>query len=706
MQSQKINEIPRVLARLLSPAFWKDCLLEERPRWILWAPFLMGLGVVTYFSLTVEPSLYAGLSAVLLSGGLVLLSRRFPALRLFALILLLMCVGFASAQFRTQDIAKKSYVLEYETYPTYVLGQVEEIQDLGRNKGKARRVVLSHVKMEERAPEETPAQIRVQSYRISNDIQVGDWIKTLVKLRPPPPPVMPGGFDFQRYLFYQKIGAVGFTLDTPEVIEASSQRSFLQRVESTRLYIQRTIQMTVEGASGDVMAALTVGKRKAIPQEVTEAFRDVGLAHLLSISGLHIGLVAGLMFVALRMGLCLIPRFGVSPYVKKTAAMVGLLAAFFYLLLAGAPVPTQRAFLMTGVVLLAVLVDRRGISLRLVMLAAGLLILLTPEVVVSPSFQLSFAAVIALVAFYESVYARFFVAEDMPSRVARFFKYFMAIALTSLVAEAATTPFSVYHFNQLTLYNMLANVVVMPLVVAWVMPTLILSMLLLPLGASVAAPVLTLCGIGVQWIIDISLEIQSWPHALTIIPSPPAWGVLVMVAGGLWLCLWQKRWRLLGIPVILAGFLSVLSLQRPDVLVTNNGKLMAIITEEGMALSSRRREKFAADVWAGRLGFKVKEAGRLKNFPSALCGEMGCTVTLKNRRISYVWEPAAVFEECLSTDILITPEKAPPTCQAALILDKQSLRKTGSVSVQLSPLRVRTVEEVRGQRPWQPGFQW
>jgi competence protein ComEC len=294
--------------------------------------------------------------------------------------------------------------------------------------------------------------VRVTLRAASEALPVGSWVRLPAVLNPPPAPAMPGAFDFARQAWFDRLGGVGYAVGRPEAIAApvgEDGAGWRLRVEGLRQRLNERIQAALPGPAGAVAAALMTGDRGAIPEELVEAMRDSGLAHLLSISGLHIGLVWTLLFFAVRAGLALAEPVALRWPVKKWAAAAALAGAFAYLLISGAEVPTQRAFLMTALVTLAILCDRSALSMRLVAWAAGAILLLTPEALLSASFQLSFAAVVALVAAYEVLAPRLARLRADSGTARRIGLYLAGVCLTTFVAGLATAPFGLFHFTRL-----------------------------------------------------------------------------------------------------------------------------------------------------------------------------------------------------------------------------------------------------------------
>ena len=451
------------------------------------------------------------------------------------------------------------------------------------------------------------------------------------------------------------------------------------------------------------------GERGAIPSNTLAAVREAGLAHLLAISGLHIGLVAGFVFLLVRGGLAMVPDAALYWPLKKIAAGLALLAALFYMMLAGASVPTQRAVVMTGIVLLAVMVDRTAISLRLVAWAAMIVLMIRPEALLGASFQMSFAAVIALVAAYEFLGQRFRLAYGRGAFPKRLVVYLGSVALTTVIATIATAPLVLFHFNQIATYGLLANMVAVPLTAAWVMPLGVLTLLAMPFGLD-GVP-LTAMGWGIDIILWTAQTIASWPGAVQRFPSMPAFGLAAAVTGGLWLCLMQRPWRWAGLAGLLVAAASLATAQQPDILIDRSGDLFAVRSPDGSyRFSSLRRASFTRNAWLRHLG-----QDRARPFPdrnaadddSFSCDPLGCMVTRQAQTIAIVLDPRALIEDCQVADIVVAPSLfLPAACyQPKHLLDRRSLLDGGAHAIYLREGgRVATISAngVRGARPWVP----
>lgn len=690
------GSLSRLGAGLLAEA------LEERERWGLWMPVGFGFGIALYFALPTEPPPWLGLLLAAVTGALAAVVRRRPAALIGTLAVFSVVAGFAAAQVRTALVAAP--MLDRELKASLITARVFGVERLANGT----RLVLGELTVPRLAPAVTPERARLRLGRTVPAPVPGSFIEVRAVLRPPPAPVAPGAFDFQRQLFFDGIGAVGYAVGTPRTIDGPPQtlwRRLLSAMEELRQEIAVRVDAVIEPPTAAVTIALLNGQQTGIAPPVMQDFRNSGLAHLLSISGLHISLVAGLVMFAARALLAAIEPVALRWPIKKLAAALGLMAAVAYMLVVGAPVPTLRSVLMTTMVMVAIMVDRNPFSMRLVAAAALLVMLVEPESLLGPSFQMSFGAVVALIAATEALGPRW----RAWRRAGGWWRLGLiqvgGMVATSVAATLATTPFSLYHFQQLTFHGVFANMVAIPLTTFWVMPWSLLVYLGLPFGLE-AGPLIAM-GWGVFATIEIARVTASLPGAAALVPAMPLAGLIAIVAGGLWLCLWQRRWRLWGLLPILAGLITVPLARQPDILVAGDGKLMAVRgADGGLSLSTRRAARFEGEAWLRRDGEIAAAAsvwpgtgtsadGRLS------CDVLGCLYRVRGRTVALVRDREALLEDCDQADVVIS---AAPVrrCPAPLVIDRGRLRRDGTHALYLSAagVEVDTVRVWRGQRPW------
>ncbi|MGH6948848.1 MAG: ComEC/Rec2 family competence protein [Kiloniellales bacterium] len=683
-----------------------ETFAAERDRWALWIPVFFGAGIASYFALPVEPPLWVALAALAPPLLLLTIFRR-PDGLLVAIAVIFVAAGFLTAELRSRLVAAP--ILVREIGPKRVVGEILEIDA----SEKRPRLLLQHIAIEGLDPADTPERVRIRLRRGVEGLAPGRRIDVLAVLRPPPEPVAPGAWDFARQIYFERIGGVGFSLGDPRDIEPPAEAGTTEWLlawnlawNGWRQTIAQRILTASPGQAGAVAAALISGDRSAITEDTLEAMRDSGLAHLLSISGLHFGIVAGLLFFALRAALALVPALALEWPIKKWAAVGALLGAFCYLFLVGVTAPTQRSFLMVAVVMLGVVVDRPPISPRLVAWAALVVLALAPESLLGPSFQMSFGAVVALVAGYEALAAHrpdIFATRGLVARVGL---YVSGLAITSLIATVATAPFAIYHFNRMAWYGLAANMIAVPLTASWIMPWGLLALFLMPFDAESLA--LVPMGWGVELLLAVAHGVAGWPGAVSTVPLLSTAGLIAIALGGLWLCLWSRRWRLAGLVPVALGFASLLASTPPQILVSGNARLMAINPGDGLLWrSSGRIERFAAETWQRRLD--LEETATWPSGGAALdgrlrCDSAGCVVSLDGRLVAFPRDPRALPEDCRLADVVIsaTPLFDLPCDKPQLVVDRFDLWRKGAHAIWLTPegAVVETVAGERGARPW------
>ena len=678
------------MATVLAASF-----LAERERWPLWAPVLIGCGIAAYFALRNEPPAWTGFAATTAAGGALWLGRARNNVALLALALALAAAGFSAAQFRTYLVSAP--VLE-RPLTAAVSGRVRYLEAFANGP----RVLLDTVSLRNLPAARTPEYVRIR-LRAADLPAVGSRITVFARLLPPGAPASPGAYDFQRHAWFKRIGAVGFAYgtvrrdDSAPKVHGGTPAIWLA---SVRQNVAERIRVAIPGTQGAVAAALITGDRSAIPRETIAAMRDSGLAHLLAISGLHMGLVAATLFFGLRSMLALSERLALRHPIKKWAAAAALLGGFGYLLLTGATIPTQRAFLMASLVLAAVLLDRTALSLRLVAWAAAVILLITPESLLGASFQMSFAAVVALVAVYEKG-QRKFSGWAGTGWVRKLALYLAGVSLTTLVAGFATGIFALYHFGRIAHFSLAANLFAVPVTAFWIMPWAVIAMALMPFGLEALA--LTPMGWGIDLVTGIADRVAGWPNAVSLTPAMPVYGLAAAAVGGLWLCLWQGRWRYAGLCGLAAGLISVSLQSPPDILISSDGRLMGLRAANGdLILSTTKREKRTAKTWLNRAGQRALRSWQSDN-TDVICDALACVYRAKGQAVALVNDPRALAEDCRSANVVISAVPVRWDCPSAmLVVDRFALWRYGGHAVWLDGPRIATVADYQGRRPWSP----
>lgn len=685
-------------------------LAAEREQGLLWLPVGMIAGITLYFSLPVEPWAWGGLVAfvLLLAAGLVLRGRRLVAMACLAMATV--ALGFALAQWETWRAAAP--LLEREVGPRPVTGRIVGVEP----REGALRLVLAEVAIPRVPPEATPGRVRITVRTHGGIAPVpGAMVSVLAILRAPPGPAWPGGFDFGREAWFDGIGAVGFAVGpltaAGEGPTPGLWRRLLAGVEDLRLAATERIYAALPGETGGVAAALLTGHRGGVPEPTLAAIRDAGLAHLLAISGLHLGMVAAIAFFVVRFALASSETLALRHPIKAWAAAAALVVAAGYLLISGMTVPTQRAFLMTMIVLVAVFFGRQAISLRLLALAAVIVLALAPHVALGASFQLSFAAVLALVAAWESLRDRVPGWRAADSHVGRLGLYLAGILVTTMIANAATAPFALGLFGRYAVWGPLANLLAVPLFAVWVMLWGLLALLLMPLGLEAVA--LVPMGWGIDGILAVARGTAALPWAHLGLPAPSPWALVCAGFGLMVLCLGRGRWRFAGIAGLVACALLFAAARPPDLLVTGEADLVALRTSEGtLAVSTLRRDGFTRDQWARMAGGLPEVAwpapGEALPDGSLRCDSLGCLYRppdAPDLTVAVTNDAAALPEDCAVAAFVLSLVPVRGDCPAPLgVIDRFDLWRNGTHAAWFDPggARVESVAGLRGLRPWSP----
>ncbi|MEM7075898.1 MAG: ComEC/Rec2 family competence protein [Pseudomonadota bacterium] len=658
-----------------------DIWHAQRGHLFPWSPVALACGIGLYFLCPAEPGAAAYAGVALAVPVAVLLACRSagagaPLLWMAALI----GVGFCLAGWRAHALADP--VLGWRYY-----GPVEgRIVGIDRSASDAVRLTLDEVVLRDTAPGRTPGRVRVALHGLAAEHvpAPGAHVGLTAHLAPPSGPVEPGGFDFQRHAWFQGIGAVGYSRVPVMVLAPPDGGQVLFRA---RMAVSERVQRLLPGNAGAFAAAIMTGDRSGMGQETLAALRVSNLAHLLAISGLHMGLLAGFVFAVVRLGFAAIPSLGLRLPAKKIAALVAMAAAAGYLALSGGNVATERAFVMVSVMLLAVLADRRALSLRGVALAACLILAMRPEALLGPGFQMSFAATTALVA----VFAAFRDAEF--SHGPRWLRPVLALVLSSGVAGLATAPIAAAHFNQIAHYGLVANLLSVPLMGALVMPMAVLAACLMPLGLDWIA--LWIMGVGLDWILGVAHWISALDGARGTVPGPGPFVLPAIALGMLFLILWQGRLRFLGIIPVGVAFLVWADVRRPDVLIADSGALVGVMTQDGRALSRAKGAGFVARNWLENDGDAADQATAHARWAEVSLPILALTGA----------RAAATLTACAPADLVVLNVALPadlPVDLPCRVIHPDTLRDTGAIALYAEPggLREVTARDISGTRLW------
>ncbi|MEL7272444.1 MAG: ComEC/Rec2 family competence protein [Pseudomonadota bacterium] len=700
----------------LATAFERE---RERGAAFLWAPVLLAAGIALYFALPREPywaafPFFAFLAAIVV--------WRAPVGSKTALVSRILClVAFGASVAQWHVSGTNTVMLSGLTIVT-LKGVVEKAER--RLDGSARYTINltgAGAEWTTRDGHVKPDRVRLTARKGGPSIQAGETISGLARVGPPSGPAFPGAYDFSFQLWFDGIGGNGFFLGAPKraVPSAKPGVSFTTTINGVRAAIAETIRTVLPGESGALATALIVGDRSGIPKETAEHLRRSGLAHILAISGLHMALVAATVLLTLRSLGAAIPKFALRYSVKKWASGGALVATAGYLMISGGSVSTQRAFIMIAIMLLAVMMDRRALTMRNVAIAAFLVLVLAPEALLSPGFQMSFAAVAALVATYEQVSrwrsdrrSKPGVAGQKQRFAASMLRNITGLALTSLIAGLATGLFAAYHFYRIAPLGLIANLLTMPIVSILVMPMALISMLAMPFALE-AAP-LSAMALGVEWVNGVAQGVsKAGLEGGTGVISKT---VLLLGSMALLIACLSRTWlKVLAVPFLAIAFVVGAQRTVPDILILENGNQIGVFAEDGSTkLLKPNAEKFSTRIWRQAYRPNTPKPALAKRGSSDFtCDPYGCSAQVHGITVVHVRNTARLFEDCRVADILVIPYAMPSACggdQRPLVLDRTALARNGARAlsvvvsdndnVSAAKPTILSTASIPYQRPW------
>ncbi|MBE7210279.1 MAG: ComEC/Rec2 family competence protein [Gluconacetobacter diazotrophicus] len=697
-------------------------LAADRDRWALWLPVAVGAGVLGYFALRVEPRPWIGPAAVAASASGLLSVRRSVAVQALAAAVLATALGFAAAQWQAARMPPMPVLPKRAVLLDGTVSAVDLLPDGGRRVLVAGTTVRAAPRRNGEqdslsAPDTAGLAFRV---RLRADdpaiVAAGNRIALRAMLRPPPAPDWPGGRDGQRDAFFSGIGGGGFALG-PATVMPGAGNGGLRRLREA---VAARMMAVLPGPRGAVAATLMTGLGTAIPHADRDAFAASGLAHILAVAGLHLGIVMGLALFAARWVLCRWEWGALRLPCRQIAAGIALLSGAGYMAMTGLHLPGLRALAMAAVAVLALLLGRRAVSLRGLALAAAGILLWQPAQLLDVAFQMSFSAVLALLAGYEALRPFSRRLHGTGSWRDRARLHLFQLFMTSLLAGAASLPFAAFHFNRMQFYFVLANLLAVPITAAVIMPAGILALVAMPLGLE-RGPLLLMGG-GIDAVIALARGVAAFPAASLPVPATPAWGVLGGTLGLLWLCVWRRRWRLLGVPLILLGLSSPWLARPPDLLVSADaGEIAFRDGTRVFALHGARADPAAERDWMRDWGL----AGAPEPFPDAtveprlVCNPVACLLGAGGR-VLLLRDPArpagrdaapaagsASIEpgDCDGVALLVSPAPSRGACPGTSRIDRFTVWRDGPQAAWIGRdggVRRWNARAARGARPWVP----
>ena len=684
-------------------------LEAERRRLFPWLAVCFGAGILVFFGLADgEPALWAPLAGAALCAAPVPLLGTRPATLAAALGLTAAFLGFAAAAHRVDRM--RAPVLARTTIGP-LIGLVEMLDE--REQGV--RLIVMVESFAGLPAESRPQRVRV-SLRDARGLRPGDRISATARLMPPPEAARPGGYDFARDAYFRGIGAVGSLLGqvgTGKVESGSAEPSpsgpvpvglrVAAAIDTARNALTRRIAEANGGQAGAVAAALVTGKRGLISQETNDVLRAAGIYHVVSISGLHMVLAAGVVFWLIRAGLALVPPLALAFPIKKIAAAGAMVGVTAYCVFSGWDIAAERSLIMTLIMLGAILVDRPAISMRNLALAALIALAREPEGLLGPSFQMSFGAVAGLVACARLIDGRIFLRESA-GRIERLLRLAVSAVigtlLTTLVAQIATAPFATYHFQTIQPFGLLGNALTLPLVSLAVMPSAVLGILAYPFALD--RPVWWAMGLAVRAMLEISTWIAGFSQASLVVPAFGTGALLLLAAALILATLPVSNLRLVALAPAALGLGLAAHPIRPDLYIDREGRGAALRGPDGLMIALGKPSSFVLEQWLRADGDGRRTAAA---FEGAACDRLGCNAPGADGRIvALVRDKRAFAEDCLRADILVTHLTAPPGCAAALVIDRAVLARRGALAVRMTnagPVLLGSRDR-SGSHPWRP----
>ena len=676
-----------------------------------WLPVAMGAGVILYFAAADEPVLWY---PVALAGGLSLVAFGLRERRIAFIIcvgLAALFAGFSFAALRTKLVAAPR--IEAPLF-TGVSGFIEQIDF----RAEGARMLVRVTAIDTLKPDATPYRVRVTT-RAKPVAAPGDHVRFRARLLPPPEPARPGAYDFGREAFFRSVGAVG---SIPGAISPSAPPGgigppvdlrFFAAIDRKRNELTERIVRAYGGQPGAVAAALVTGKRDFISEASNDALRAAGVYHIVSVSGLHMVLAAGAFFWAVRALLALSMELALRLPVKKIAAVIAMLGATAYCLFTGSEVATERSLIMIIVMLGAVLADRPALSMRNLAISALIVMAREPETVMGPSFQMSFAAVAALIAGAEWFQQRQEAAKEAakagPSDwfsqlTGKVWLWVAGLLLTTLLATLATAPFAAYHFQRLNPLGLIGNAAALPFVSFIVMPAAVAGVLLWPLGLD--GPIWWLMGAGTMPVIGISKAIETMNGSVRAVYAFGPLAILIMAFALCWATLWITWLRWLCLAPALAGLALAARATPPDMFIDRSGQGAAILDNSGALTILGQPSSFTASFWL-QAAADLRRASDSALRANSRCDILGCTAQDRQGRIiAWVKDARAFPEDCFRAQFIITPLQTPDWCNAPFIADRKILSDYGAITVRWAgdEPQIAGSRDPALRRPWQPAI--
>ena len=655
-------------------------LYKERHNLVLWIPVFQCLGILFYFSLSFEPSLnFTVITFFLILIPLCIIYRKYI---LMCSVIASFLLGFTAIKVKTALVNTK--VLAKERYIKDIVATVKNIHD----KGTYKQLLLYKI---------TGTRIDLDNIRISvrteleKDIRIGDKVKLSAKLFPLKIAPSKYAYDFARIAYYLKISATGFATSKVILYQKIKTKKFQEYIEYIRQYFYENLQRNMRKPHADIVSALLIGKKEGIDHKTISAIRDSGIAHLFAISGLHLSFFASTFFLIFRNIFALSEVLTLKYNTKKISAWLTTLPTTFYLLITGIQISAQRAYIMVILVLVAIIIERKYRGLMAIAFTGSLILIIEPESVLHPGFQMSFSAVLALISSYQINISKLFNIKII--------KYFISILTSSIIASIATLPYTIYSFNYLSISGIITNLIAIPVVTLIVIPLGIIYIFCIPL--SVESLIVPLIEQPITIILYLVYSISELKHLIIPIHTFPAISVVIITLGILWICLWQQNWRFWGISFIIIGVYLGITYKPPDILVSNGN--IAIKENDGLLYSlTKKNRNFLIQTWAQQNGqrgitnhIKFNQSSkRLK------CDDFGCIYNgINNKLVLLAYKNEDINKNCNDVELIIQLYQFDFLPCKTKIIKYDDLNLHGTHSIWLTQKNIQ-IKKVRSARPW------
>ncbi|MGA2951159.1 MAG: ComEC/Rec2 family competence protein [Caulobacteraceae bacterium] len=703
----------------------EDLQREFEAQWervLLWTPVAFGVGAAAYMGLPREPLVLTAWIIALAGLAVALAARRFTRARAVLAasgLAAVVCLGFLAAKLHSDAVAAP-------IAPTGVTSVEGFVVDVEAPSERGPRLLIAPVDIEGLSPERTPVRVRIVVPQAGGPEATpvpGSTIRILTLLDPPPGPAAPGAYDFARDAWFEGVGGVGLALRPPEPVSLAPPPlalRFEMAVNALRWTMAarlagdiRQVMGPSDGGAAGLAAAVTTSHQDWLPAADRDALRGSGLAHMLAIAGLHTAAVSGFAFFALRLLVAAWPWLSLRVSGKKIAAAGGLIVVATYLFLSGAHPPARRAAITAGAAFVAILADRQAVSLHSLALAALVVLLIEPEAVLQPGFEMSFCATASLVAMAE-VWPRRATSSGLPWALAALQKgrdWLVALCMVSFVAGAATGPFAIQHFNRVANYGVFANLTADFLASAVLMPLLALCLIAEAFDAGVGqvAPLFWLAGWAARGVIAIGHVFSEAPGAGIAMSSAPTIALVISYVGIVFACLWRGRLRWVGLPMAMAVALWPRPASPVAWIAGDGGDAAIVAAGEAVALKPLTR-LYATQTWAQHRGLRLpaEPAAALEALYD--CDRSECKPKPFVRPAISAWwtkrkpRPEQVANLCQGAEFLIlrADVELPADCRGVHILTRETFEKLGAAEVFAAAggWRLEWSQPLRGERPW------